>query len=171
MDGVARCVSCFRRERRHDHEVVAVEMSGGARQPGVPSDLAAWRTLRRVKSEGLELPVAVCAACGQPMFAVEGALPPLAEWVFKLPDGDIVLRGDGSVVDVDEAEADRRVEDHHRAAVEKKESTSAVVLALGLLFVSLGLGGIISVCDCPSFAIAVAAPAGARLAKRSREAR
>lgn len=171
MDGVARCVSCFRRERRQDDRVVAVELAGGSRQPDVPGPLAAWRTLRRVSTGEVAPPVAVCAACGQPMVCVDGELPTLTEWRFTLPDGELVIGPDGHVRDVDEAEADRRVEEHHRPALEAGNTAGAVGLSLGLMVVAMGFGGLISLCDCPGVALTVAAPAGAKILARDRGAK
>lgn len=169
MDGTARCISCLRRERRHDQVVVEVEMAGGARKPSLPGELAAWRTFARVRSGELGPPVAVCAACGQPMFAVEGALPPLAEWVFALPDGPIVVGPDGLPVDVPLEDADQRIEAHHTPAITPPNGKAAILLASMLFIVSLGFGGLISLCDCPGVALTIAAPAGAALAGRARE--
>ncbi len=171
MDGVARCISCLRRERRHDHDVVEVEMAGGARKPTLPPELAAWRTLRQVKAGELPAPAAVCAACGQPMFTVEGELPPLAEWVFALPDGPIVVGPDGVARDADDAEADQKIEAHHKPSITPPNGASAIVLASMLAIVALGFGGLISLCDCPGVALTLAAPAGAALAGRARERR
>ena len=76
--GTARCGCCFRLESRVGDEVVAVTMAGGGRRPPIPGDLAAWPTLRAPGPDGPA--VAACSACGQPMFCVEGTLPPLARW-------------------------------------------------------------------------------------------
>lgn len=168
MDGTARCVSCFRTERRRGAEVVEVTMPGGGRQPAIPAELAAWRTLRRVKDGELGPPVAACAACGQPMFAVDGELPPLPRWTFQLPDGAIEVGSDGRAIDVDDDEADRRIEEQHRPALEEKPTAGQVGFALVLLAAVAGIGAILGACECPSAAMAVAGTAGASAMRGSR---
>lgn len=167
MDGTARCISCFRAERRRGGDVVAVTMPGGGRRPAIPAELAAWRTLRRVKAGELGPPVAACAACAQPMFGVEGSLPPLARWEIPLAGGAIAVGPDGVVIGADDAEAEKRIEEHFREALVEKVPPAAMGFALVLLVMVGGIGAILGACECPTMAIAMAA-GGAGMAGRKR---
>jgi hypothetical protein len=167
MDGTARCICCFRVERRRDAAVVEVTQPGGARRPPIPGDLAVWRTLRRVKAGELASPVAMCSACGQPMFLVEGELPPVPRWEIPLPDGVVAVGPDGRVLDADDAEADARIEAHHRPAVEDAPTAGQLGFAFLLVAAVVGIGAVVGACECPTVALAVAA-GGAGAAGRSR---
>jgi hypothetical protein len=168
MEGTARCISCFRIERRRGAEVVEVTMAGGGRRPAIPGELAAWRTFRRVKAGELGPAVAVCAACGQPMFATEGQLPALPRWEFQLPDGPVAVGPDGRVIDGDDEAADEKVEAHHKAALDAQEQLPAgqVGFALVLLAAVMAIGGIIGMCECPSMAVIAAGTAAASGARK-----
>jgi hypothetical protein len=171
MEGTAKCSCCFRLERRRGAEVLEVLMAGGARQPEVPAPLALWRALRRVAAGELAAPVAVCEACGQPMALVEGELAPLERWEIRLGDEVIAVGPDGKPLEVDEAEAERRIEDHFRPQlVDPNAGPVALGLSLVLLTVAMGMAGIIGACECPSLAMTMAA-GGAAAAGRSRPAR
>lgn len=165
MDGTTRCGTCFRSERVRDG-VPEVLIPGGGRRPDVPADLAIWRTYRRVAAGEIDAPVARCAACGQPAFGVEGALPAIG-WTISLPDGDVPIGPDGHVIDGDDADADRRIEDHHRAATEWRPTKGELGFALVASLLGAGLAAMIGLIDCPSVAIGLAAAAAAPAATKA----
>ncbi len=129
-------------------------MPGGARLPSIPKELAAWRTLRRVKAGELGPPVAACSACGQPMFCTEGELPPIERWEFPLPEGSVFVGADGCSIEADDDEVDRKVEEHYRPVQAETEAAGAVGFALVLLAMSAMLATCLGAFECPSMATA-----------------
>lgn len=164
MTGTARCGCCFRLEDRENDAVLAVRMAGGGRRPPIPGDLAAWRTLRNPGTNGPA--VAACPACGQPMFCVDGELPALPRWEIVVADGPIAVGPDGHAIDLDDADADRRAEDHHREALTEKLTNGQVGFALILLAAVTTIGAVVGACECPTMAIALALPMATRAARR-----
>jgi hypothetical protein len=100
------------------------------------------------------------------MFAVAGELPALARWEIPLPEGPIAVGPDGIAIGVDDAEADRRIEDHHRPALEARAPVGETGFAIVMLVAAIG--AIVGVCECPSMAIAVAVPAAMKAAEAAR---
>lgn len=81
--------------------------AGGSRRPAVHPELAAWRTLVDAHAGRTGPVVAACAACGQPMVALEEGLPSI-EWTIHTPDGPVTakrhgLRGPTGELDWNEA--------------------------------------------------------------------
>jgi hypothetical protein len=164
MAGLARCSTCFRVERREGDAVLEVVMPGGGRKPALPADLAAWRAWRDVKDGFTEAPVARCESCGQPMFKTEGELPAMQRWEFTLPDGVIAVGGNGVVLDGDDAAADQRIEAFYQDKHEPKLTNGQFGFALVLAVLGFAIAAVVGVCECPTMAMAVAVPLGARAA-------
>ena len=164
MHGTARCETCFRTERREDLTVIDVPTLGGVRRPALPAGLAAWRTLRASERP----PVAVCDGCGQPMFCVDGELPAMPRWEIVLPDGVVALGPDGRAIDDDDDAANRRVEAHFQAELDRREPPTQVALAVFMFAFFATIAGIIGLCDCSSVA---AVAAGGAMAAGSRGGR
>lgn len=161
MDGTARCLTCFRVEEWRGGALVGVPQPGGGRRAPVDANLAAWRTLRRVRAGELGPPVGKCPACEQPMFADRGAtLAPVGRWAIAMPDAPVWVGPDGRVLDGDDDDADKRIEAHYEA-IKPKVTAGEVGFGLVLLATVATLGAFLGVCECPSMAIAALIPAAA----------
>lgn len=108
---IVHCRCCHRDERwsagPDGKPVIAVAVPGGVRLPVVDA-VEAWRTLRSAR-EGTTGPVvAICAGCGQPMIASDGAFPALPSWTIHATGGDLTIgaaiTGPAGVLDADAAE-------------------------------------------------------------------
>lgn len=108
---IVQCRCCHRDERwsagPDGKPSIEVAIPGGERRAAIPQ-VDAWMTLRASRERTIGPIVAVCAGCGQPMSASDGAFPALPSWTIRARDGDLIvgaeITGPQGIVDAPTAE-------------------------------------------------------------------